>query len=63
MTFVITGVYILVLFGVGMFFARRESRERHEQEKEGHSSPLSSIWHGTERRTGEDRRREVALSR
>jgi hypothetical protein len=61
MAFIVTGVYGAVLFALGMFFARRERKEK--QEKEEQSSALAQRWNGPERRTGQDRRREVALSR
>jgi hypothetical protein len=55
MAFIITGVYVLVLFSAGVFFVRRGKKEK--QEKEEHCP--APAWSGVDRRTGADRRSEI----
>lgn len=66
MAFIVTGLYALALFLIGVFFVRRGKKEARE--KEDHCSALA--WNGTERRSGRERRRgadrrspDAALSR
>lgn len=60
MAFLVTGLYGLVLFGLGMYFARRERKERAERaDKEEH--PVRH-WSGEERRSGHDRRHDAVLT-
>jgi hypothetical protein len=51
MAFIVTGLYVLALFSVGVIFVRRGKKEK--QEKEEHCAPA---WNGTDRRSGRDRR-------
>ena len=66
MAFIVTGLYVLVLFSVGVAFVRRGKKEK--QEKEEHCT--NPAWHGPDRRSGSDRRngidrrhRDVAFTR
>jgi hypothetical protein len=55
MAFIVTGLYVLVLFSAGVFFVRRGKKEK--QEKEEHCSISStSAWDGTNRRSEVSRR-------
>ncbi len=65
MAFIVTALYALALFSVGLFFIRRGKKEK--QESEDHCG--MPAWSGSERRSGQDRRngvdrrnREVALT-
>jgi hypothetical protein len=58
MAFIITGAYIAALFSLGVFFIRREKKERRD--KEEHCAAQAHPWQGPERRTGQDRRHDIA---
>lgn len=65
MAFIVTALYALALFSVGLFFIRRGKKEK--QKSEDHCGMPTR--NGPERRTGQDRRsgidrrnQEVALT-
>lgn len=51
MAFIVTGLYVLVLFSAGVFFVRRGKKEKSEKEEH-----CRSDWNGLDRRSGIDRR-------
>jgi hypothetical protein len=57
MAFIVTGLYVLMLFSAGVVFVRRGKKEK--QEKEEHCAAPTPAWNGSDRRSGTERRNGI----